>query len=182
MKDFEQAFAFVIAHEAVYVRGHWGDDKYVKSECEKGDDGGLTKYGIDKRSHPGVDIEGLTLATAREIYYREWEETHCAELAWPLNQVHFDGCVNVGVGQQTKFIQRAAGVVADGVWGPRTKRAVIEAVNDIGPVALARHICDQKEGFYRRLAFDKPEKERFLEGWLNRLNDLRLDCGLLEKK
>jgi hypothetical protein len=59
---------------------------------------------------------------------------------------------------------------------------VIEAVNDIGPVALARHICDQKEGFYRRLAFDKPEKERFLEGWLNRLNDLRLDCGLLEKK
>lgn len=180
MKDFEQAVDFCLRHEAVYRRGHWGDLKFAISENETGDDGGLTKFGIDQRSHPEVDIKNLTLEQAREIYFREyWEKTHCAEMQWPLSQVHFDGCVNVGVGQQTKFIQRAAGVVADGAWGPNTKRALVESVNNIGAQAVAKHVCDQKEAFYRKLAVDKPEKARFLDGWLNRLNDLRKDCGLV---
>jgi lysozyme family protein len=179
MKDFEQALDFCIRHEATYARGHYGDIKFVVSENEDGDPGGLTKFGIDQRSHPDVDVENLTLEGAREIYFKEyWERAHCAEMAWPLSQVHFDGSVNTGIGQQTKFIQRTANVTADGAWGPATKKALIETVNDIGAVEVARKVCDQKEAFYRKLAEDKPKLARFLDGWLNRLNDLRKDCGL----
>jgi lysozyme family protein len=180
MKDFEQALDFCLRHESVYAKGHYGDLKWVVSENEDGDPGGVTKYGIDQRSHPEVDVENLTPAQAREIYFREyWEKAHCAEMVWPLSQVHFDGCVNTGIGQQTKFIQRAAGVIADGKWGPNTKRALMEAVNDLGAAAIARHACDQKETFYRQLAINKPKLARFLDGWLNRLNDLRKDCELV---
>lgn len=179
MKDFEQAVDFCLRHETVYAKGHWNDFKWAISEREAGDDGGLTKFGIDQRSHPGVDVENLTLEQAKEIYLKEyWEKAHCSEMVWPLSQVHFDGAVNTGIGQQTKFIQRAAGVFADGVWGVNTKRALMSLVNDAGAVEVARMVCNQKEAFYRKLAADKPEKERFLKGWLARLDDLRKDCGL----
>jgi hypothetical protein len=55
----------------------------------------------------------------------------------------------------------------------------MEAVNDLGAVTVARHVCDLKETFYRQLADTKPHLKRFLDGWLNRLNDLRKDCGLV---
>jgi hypothetical protein len=55
----------------------------------------------------------------------------------------------------------------------------MEAVNDLGVKAIAKHVCDQKEAFYRNLAESKPKMARFLQGWLNRLNDLRADCGLV---
>jgi len=180
MNDWERSLKFVLGHETVYAKGHYGQLEWAVSENEDSDPGGLTKYGIDQRSHPEVDINALTLEEAALIYKREyWEKAHCYELAWPLSQVQFDGSVNVGVGQQTKFLQRAAGVNADGAWGPNTKRATMEAVNDLGVKAIAKHVCDQKEAFYRNLAESKPKMARFLQGWLNRLNDLRADCGLV---
>lgn len=178
MKNFEQALDFCLRHETVYAKGHYGDLQFAIPEEEANDPGGFTFYGLDKRSHPQITTS-LTLTEATEIYFTEyWEKAHCAEMVWPLSQVHFDGCVNVGIGQQTKFIQRAAAVYDDGAWGPNTKRALMAAVNDVGAVQVARHVCSQKKSFYRELVARKPVMARFLQGWLNRLNDLRSECGL----
>lgn len=180
MNDFEKSLQFVLEHETVFVKGHYGDMEYAVSENEEDDDGGLTKFGIDQRSHPEVDIENLTVEEAGLIYKRQyWETAHCYELPYPLNQVQFDGAVNVGVGQQTKFLQRAVGVNADGAWGPNTKRATMEAITDLGAQVVAMHICDQREAFYRGLVDKRPALGRFLNGWLNRLSDLRKDCSLV---
>lgn len=177
--DFERSLAFVLDHETVYAKGHYGDMDFAVSENEENDPGGLTKFGIDQRSHPDVDIESLTVDAASLIYKREyWDAAHCYELPWPISQVQFDGAVNCGIGQQTKFLQRAVGVYDDGAWGPNTKRASMENIHEIGVKAVAQRICDEREEFYRNLASQKPKFRRFLEGWLNRVNDLRKDCEI----
>jgi hypothetical protein len=179
MSDFEKALKFVLEHETVYAKGHYGDMNFAIVENEEGDSGGRTKFGLDSASHPELNLDTLTVEEAGIVYKRcYWERAHCPEMAWPLSQIQFDGAVNTGVGQQMKFLQRAVGVNADGAWGPNTKRAMMETINEIGLKALSIFVCDQKETFYRNLVEKKPHLGRFLKGWLNRLNDLRKDCDL----
>lgn len=175
MTDFEKAMKFTFEHECVYVKGHWGDMNYVKSENHAKDPGGLTKYGIDKRSHPNVDIENLTQEQATEIYRKEyWDKYHCDQLEWPLNHVHFDNCINAGGGQAIKFLQRVCQTVDDGAWGPNTKAAVTAACKVRGTETVALQVIEAKREFYKALAKKDPEQYgEFEEGWLNRTNDLK---------
>lgn len=116
-------------------------------ENDPDDPGGATKYGIDQRSHPTVDIRNLTAEEAREIYWREyWNENKCGELPFPLGEVHFDACVNVGAGQAKKFLTRSQS---------------------------SKEYLTLREDFYRRLAVQKPRMKKYLKGWLNRTADLR---------
>jgi len=155
MNDFERSLKFVLEHETVFAKGHYGDYAHAITECEPGDNGGRTRFGLDLASHPELadTLDTMTVEDAGLVYKREyWERAHCYEMPWPLCQVQFDGAVNTGIGQQMKFLQRAVGVNADGAWGPATRRAVNEALEELGAVALARHCADQKETFYRQLA------------------------------
>jgi len=175
MSDFEKALKFVLEHECVFAKHHYGDYEFVISENVKNDTGKVTKFGIDQKSHPGVNIEELTLEQATEIYRREyWDKYHCEELPWPLSLVHFDGCVNRGAHQQVKNLQRVVGTTPDGAWGPKTKYAVLSACEKRSTEVVALQACEQKREFYRALVKEKPEKGEFLEGWMNRTNDL---CG-----
>ena len=54
--SFQDHIVDVLEHEGGFVDDP--DDK-----------GGMTKYGISKRSYPDVDIENLTKAEAVQIYY-----------------------------------------------------------------------------------------------------------------
>ncbi len=111
------------------------------------DPGGETHYGIDKRSHPGVDIKALTRSGAQEIYWREyWVRYGCEALPYPLGEVFFNCCVNCGAGRARKL----AGLAHD-----------------------AGRFLDEQEAFYRRLAQARPASRKFLAGWLNRTEDLR---------
>jgi lysozyme family protein len=179
MKDFEQAVKFVLEHETVYAKGHYGDLKWAVPEDEDADPGGLTKYGIDQASHPDVDIDKLTLEEATSIYQRlYWDKNHCGEMPWPLSLIHFDACVNMGAGQAVKFLQRAAQASDDGAWGPATKKALNDALDKLGAKILAKDLCDQREAFYCQLARNKPQLSRFLKGWVIRVDDLRKECEL----
>ena len=177
--DFERSLDFVLQHETVYAKGHYGDLDYAIVEDEEGDSGGRTKFGLDSASHPELNLDTLTVEEAALVYKREyWERSHCYELPWPLSQIQFDGAVNTGVGQQMKFLQRSVGVIAYGAWGPNTSRATGNKISEIGLKALCILVCDQKEAFYKNLVEKKPHLTRFLKGWLNRLNDLRKDCEI----
>lgn len=77
--------------------------------------------------------------------------------------------MNVGPRQAVKLLQRAlrscgAHVADDGILGPLTKQAVQAAHPDLLVAALR----SEAAGFYRALAQQKPENEKFLKGWLNR--------------
>jgi len=171
-QDFAKALKFVLEHETEYQPKHWGDDQYVATEHDKDDPGGTTRYGVDARSHPGVCIETLSLEQATEIYQEEWKDAYCDDFPFPLNAVYFDGCVNMGSGQVTKFLQRAVGAHDDGVMGPKTKAAVLTACGNIGVEELALRICEMKADFYEKLAEKNPKSVKYLGGWLTRVLDM----------
>lgn len=173
-EGFDIAIEFIIKHEAVYKKGHYGDLNFVVSENVKGDDGGLTKFGIDFRSHPDEDIEKLSYERAVEIYKEEyWDKARCSELPFPLSLVQVDGAVNTGIGQQNKFLQRVAGVKDDGAYGPKTREAILGLCLEEGEKEVSFRVIAEREKFYKNLAASKPEKAKFLDGWLNRLEALK---------
>lgn len=174
--NFDRALKFVLEHECVFKKGHWGDWDYVVSENEENDPGGVTKWGLDARTH-GPGVENLTMEQASEIYRREyWERNHCDELEWPLCAVHFDNCVNMGPGQAVKLLQRAVGTKDDGAWGPNTRAAVTAACKVRSANVVAIQVCEKKHDFYESLCEIRPAMERFKQGWLNRVADLRALC------
>jgi len=114
------------------------------------DPGGETKFGIDKRSHPDVDIRHLTKEQATEIYWRAyWVKYGCEWLEQPLGEVFFNACVNCGPARARLLLQ---GLPIPWAAGP---------------------FLDGQEAFYRRLAAARPPLQKFLKGWLNRTADLR---------
>jgi hypothetical protein len=74
-QTFNLAIAFILPHEEEFARGYWGDERFVVVENVPGDDGGLTKYGIDEESHPDVDIANLTRDQAIAIYAKDGVST-----------------------------------------------------------------------------------------------------------
>ena len=109
---FDQAFQIVVAHEGGYVN-------------DPRDPGGETKYGISKRAYPNENIQDMTLARAKEIYKRDyWDKIRADDLPKQVRFSAFDTAVNAGVVQSVKFIQRAVGVMDDGIIGPKTLAAV----------------------------------------------------------
>lgn len=171
---FERAIKFIIEHETVYAKHHYGDLNYAVSENDPDDDGGLTKFGIDQRSHPDEDIENLTYERAVEIYREEyWNKSHANELPFPLSLVQVDGAVNTGVGQQNKFLQRVCGIHDDGIYGPYTRKESIDMCKFDGAKTVALKVIEERRKFYVHLAEAKPKNKKYLEGWLNRIDDLK---------
>lgn len=128
--EFERALEFVLKWEGGYVN-------------DPADPGGETKYGISKRSYPGLDIRGLTRDEAGDIYWTDyWLRAGCEGLEWPLSLVVFDTSVNMGVRRAEVFMKKA------GDW---------------------RDLVMLRVEFYARLARRSPG---YLRGWINRAVDL----------
>jgi lysozyme family protein len=165
-KEFD-AFVrgFVFPHECAYSNGE------VVTENVPGDDGGLTKYGIDQASHPGVDIEALTDDTAEMIYWQDFVSSDSVMLPAPLAFYHFDEVVNAGPGRENHILQAALGVDQDGELGPRTLLAAWLAWES-SPNTLISALLDARDAWYRQLA-SNPKDSGFEDGWLNRVADLR---------
>jgi len=123
----------------------WEGETY---ENVQGDPGGPTHYGIDKESHPGVDIRNLTKQGALEIYFQEWGKEQCELLPDGLGEAYFNACVNCGVGRAVKLLNHA-------------------------PHHTAAEFLTAQEEFYRALVRGHPALGKFLRGWLNRTSDLR---------
>jgi len=140
----------------------------VVSEKNPKDPGGLTKFGIDQRSHPDMDIESLTDNLAVSIYMDEYKRDGCDSFFSPLDLAFFDTAVNSGATRARLCLQRALEVTADGVIGPQTKDALLK----VPPAMAAAGLIDQRDKFYIALAEQKTYSD-FLNGWLNRTHDLR---------
>ena len=59
---FDKIIGFTLEHEV--VKNSRGE---VIAEHDPADPGGTTKFGIDKASHPRVDVENLTEEDAKKI-------------------------------------------------------------------------------------------------------------------
>ncbi len=157
---FEGLIGKILNHEGGYV-----DDPV--------DPGGETKYGISKRSYPHVDIKALTVAQAKDIYYRDWWlRLRCNEIQDDrIAQKHLDTSINVGPRNGVRILQRAlcdAGepVVVDGLIGPKTLAAIKRA----DPEKLLAAMRYQQAQFYKRIIERNPDLVRFERGWMARAN------------
>ena len=160
--DFQRAFDWVLKWEGGYCN-------------DEGDPAGATNMGItheefrkwlDKNDMPQKSIKNILLQEARLIYLENyWLPMGCDKIDGPLDVVLFNAAVNTGIKQATLFLQRAANITADGIYGPNTNKAAMTG----DPRFLALGIITQQESFYRKL----HNAKYFLRGWLNRLSDLK---------
>lgn len=118
---FRAALARVLVYE-----GGWSDHPK--------DPGGQTMRGVTQRVYDGfrrnhgLPLQSVRLITDAEleaIYRRQYaDKVRFSELPAGVDFVMFDGAVNSGPAQATKWLQRALGVQADGVLGEATLAAV----------------------------------------------------------
>ena len=133
------------------------------------DNGGKTMYGITEAKARRVgyrgDMRELPLDLAKQIYKRDyWDVVKADELPAAVRYVVFDAAVNSGTGQSSKWLQRACGVVDDGVIGPKT----VAAANALNGDALRGKLLAQRLRFMANLS-DWPA---FGRGWARRICDL----------
>lgn len=151
------------------------------------DRGGLTNAGVTQNTYDlyrrsqGLPQQPVTMITGAEVtavylnYY--WSPAQCSALPIPVDLCLFDMCVNSGQGNAVRNLQQVLGITADGVIGPMT----IAAANAGDPMAVAAAFIDNRDAFYQQIVTNDRTQARFLQGWLNRDNTLRVACGLPAK-
>ena len=174
--DFQRALAFVLKAEGGYTN-------------HPADRGGPTNKGILQREYdqyrrlkglPAADVRDILNAEVEEIYLHDyWLSGRCDRMPWPVSLAHFDACVNTGVAQASKFLQRTVGTRSDGLIGPLTLGALTAELKREAPGALAQRLARQRIRFYRQLVERDPEQRAFLKGWLNRVTKVEQLLGTL---
>lgn len=158
--------------DAALVRVLVSEGGYVNNPK---DPGGATNKGITQRVYnlyrnrlnlSGQSVQSISDAEVRQIYKEQyWDVAKCDALPVGVSYCVFDGDVNSGVSQSTKWLQRALGLAVDGTIGPNT----IAAANEADPDGLIDTICDRRLAFLKALSGWKY----FGKGWTSRVEHVR---------
>jgi lysozyme family protein len=147
------------------------------------DHGGATNMGItlntwrqcgyDKDGDSDIDVDDLKLLTRDDatkvlkIYY--WDR-------WKADNIINQSIANIvvdwvwGSGKWGIIIpQHILGVVADGIVGPKTIAVLNLAKQD----ELFAKIFNARVNFLNNIVKNDPDQQRFIDGWVNRLNDFK---------
>jgi lysozyme family protein len=171
MEDFDRFtkfIKFVLERECAYAKGSQERiPEDVVYENVPGDSGGVTKYGVDQRSHPGVDIKNLTLEQAEKIYYQEWLTHQCDKLSSPVAEVVYDAFVTGG--HPINWLQEVLNIKSDGFIGPVT----IATANNSDHLVTANKILVKRDSYFMSIANASSHNRQFLSGWINRDTKLK---------
>lgn len=165
------------------------------------DTGGLTVYGASMKFVQGIAatqdgrdflerigvrlpvtalvMREITQGQARAMFRREfWDRLRLDDYPFGVALALYDAAVNCGCAQSVKFAQRGYNacvgpngvrLAVDGKAGPLTRKALCAHAT---PAVLSA-MLDARQRFYEELAANKPSQAVFLDGWTNRVNDLR---------
>ena len=143
------------------------------------DPGGATNRGITQFTYdtyrinkhlPTRGVADIAEEEVQDIYYSMYWKPSQAELAAePLAIVLFDTAVNFGVGGAIEFLQEALGISTDGIFGPTT-RSVFLANNNR---TIAEKMVAGRIAYRYQRVNTNPSQDIFLQGWLNRDNNLK---------
>jgi lysozyme family protein len=133
------------------------------------DPGGLTNYGIAKRSHPNVDVAQLTRSEAALIYRAEyWDPIEGDALPEPVALALLDFAVNSGVSRAVRTLNALCFVAAhEGL----SVVAVQARAKALGACVLAEQLVRERALFLAQLGCDRRGSEEFLPGWFRRIRD-----------
>jgi hypothetical protein len=156
-ENFDKCFQLVLQHEGGYVN-------------DPRDPGGRTNMGVTQRAWEAYLNRDVTEAEMRTLtpniikpFYRAmyWDKIKGDDLPAGVDYAAYDLAVNSGVGRAAKYLQEVAGVVADGIIGPKS----LQAIQAHDPLQMADAICDMRLEFLKRL----PTFETFGKGWSRRV-------------
>lgn len=151
-----------------------------------------TNYGIiqsvydDWRKDRGLplrSVKDIERWEVRTIYWeRYWKPAKCEFLPNPIDLIHFDTAVNMGVGAASLLLQRAINdnlpksdwIKVDGGIGQQT----LSAVRRVNLTKLAESYIKRRVERYKAIVRSNKSKGRFLKGWLNRVRDLAKHVNL----
>ena len=151
--SFKQIFDRLIGHEGGYVN-------------DPRDPGGETNWGVTKRTAQANgytgDMKTMTRQQAYEIYHRAfWVRYQCDQMPPAIAYQFFDAAVNHGFGNASRMLQRAVGVLDDGIIGKYS----LEAINR-NPISDTLMVLNgERLNFYTRL----NNFDRYGQGWVNRV-------------
>ena len=151
--SFQQIFDRLIGHEGGYVN-------------DSRDPGGETNWGVTKRTAQANgytgDMKTMTRQQAYEIYHRAfWVRYQCDQMPPAIAYQFFDAAVNHGFGNASRMLQRAGGVLDDGIIGKYS----LEAINR-NPISDTLMVLNgERLNFYTRL----KNFDRYGKGWVNRV-------------
>ena len=173
---YDQAMRFVLRWEGGYSN-------------HPNDPGGETNFGVTHAVYDAWRIEqNLPKRSVKEIEEHEvfaiyknkyWLKSECLKLTpyEELALMHFDTAINMGLRRAAKTLQEAVGVTADGIIGDITLGAVHHKCQ-ISALETMTAYADIRERVYRWIATNRDGSEKFLKGWMNRLNDIRQEVGI----
>lgn len=164
---------------------------YVNDPLDKGGETnmGITAKALETAKKQGlipnsVTVKTLTKEHARIIYeHNYYLAGKCNIMPHPLSFAHFDACVNHGVGGAGKLLQKMLngfgyGLTVDGIIGTKTIKALEDAINSVPILDLVVKYCSERQDYYYNIVKNNPSQQKFLKGWLNRLDNVRKFCGI----
>lgn len=170
MAEIDRLLPFILKWEGKFV-----DDP--------DDAGGATNMGVtlktwrsvgyDKDGDGDIDVDDLKLLAPEEVrdrvlaphYWNRWKADQIKSQKIADMLVDWTWCS----GKWGIVIpQQILCVPSDGIVGPLT----ISAVNSIDPTLFLRKLYEARKDFLYRAA-QKGNNKKYLQGWLNRLTDLR---------
>ncbi|WP_060873903.1 glycoside hydrolase family 108 protein [Myroides odoratus] len=129
-------------------------------------------YGYDKNNDGKIDAEDIKLLNQSDFKYvlrRYWDK-------WRANEIKNQSVANIlvdwywGSGKWGIIIpQRILGVTQDGIVGPKT----INALNAVNQAEFFKKVFDARVKFLNDIVKNNPTQKRFINGWMNRLNDFK---------
>lgn len=149
---------------------------------DKVDKGGATNMGItletwksagyDKDGDGDIDANDVRLLTASDFHpvlKQYWNR-------WQGDNIKNQSVANIlvdwvwGSGKWGIIIpQRILGVDPDGKVGPAT----LKALNSMNQKEFFEKIFEARKKFLNDIVKNNPSQERFIKGWINRLNDFK---------
>ena len=142
MTPFEYSLAFTLLWECGKNPDGSLKDGYVN---DADDPGGETKYGISKAAHPELDIKNLTISQACEVYFNDYWKPKAMSLPMPLAMVAFDIYVN---------------------------HSYATAIMLLRDTPNWQTVIQRRKDFRGERVRINPSQAKYLDGWLNRDNDL----------
>ena len=112
------------------------------------------------------EMRKLTKEDVKPLYKKNyWDAVSGDLLPSGLDYAAFDFAINAGPAASRKMIQRALGVTADGVFGPKT----LAAIQSADAKELMQKFSDAKTTFYKGLS----NFNVYGKGWLQRVADVQ---------
>jgi lysozyme family protein len=196
MTIFYKVVKMIIKHEGGYVnhpsdpggetykgiarRSHpnWDGWKIIDSEKKKLSPP-FTAYRMNGILDKIEELQGFV----EELYKKEyWDKMGCDDFSSRVSLGLFDFGVNAGPKRAFQSLQHALNdegnnLTVDGSFGNLSKK-VYKEVNGDGKKdsKLFKSMLEYRRNFYKRLAESNPNLKVFLNGWLNRVNNLEKDA------